>query len=242
MEYLIVASAAPVLGPVLYRVLHPHPRAADLVDGFVYLAVPLLVALQVLPHAWEERSLVPLAVVTVGFLLPAIVERASQALADQTDNLALVVGISGLTLHALLEGAALAPGAAPVDDAFALAVILHRIPVGLVIWWLIRPRFGQGAAALGVASLVLATLGGAGLGSELLASMGAGPAHLYQIFVSGSLVHVVYHQGRHDHDHSTHDHSTQDHHDHGHHHRRRADGDSDAADSKVPSTGREHAD
>lgn len=226
MGYLIAASAAPVLGPVLYRVLHPHPRAVGLVDGFVYLAVPVLVAWQVLPHAWQERSLVPLAVVTVGFLLPALVERASQALADQTDNLALIVGVSGLALHALLEGAALAPGAAPVDDAFALAVVLHRIPVGLVIWWLVRPRFGQGAAALGVASMVLATLAGAGLGSELLASAGAEPAHLYQLFVSGSLVHVVYHQGRHDHDHG-----------HGGH----VHGGHGAADSTPSSTRRDHA-
>lgn len=235
MGYLIAASAAPVLGPVLYRVLHPHPRAVGLVDGFVYLAVPVLVAWQVLPHAWQERSLIPLVVVTVGFLLPALVERASQALADQTDNLALIVGVSGLALHALLEGAALAPGPAPVDDAFALAVILHRIPVGLVIWWLVRPRFGQGAAALGVASMVLATLGGAGLGSELLAGAGAEPAHLYQIFVSGSLVHVVYHQGRHDHDHATHV-------PHDHVHGGHAVGGQGAADSTPSSTRRDHAD
>lgn len=202
MGYLIAAVAAPVLGPVLYRLLHPHPRAVGLVDGFVYLAVPLLVAWQVLPHAWSERSLLPLVVVTAGFLLPALVERASHALAKQTDNLALVVGISGLALHAALEGAALGPGAGDADDAFTLAVILHRIPVGLVIWWLIRPRFGQAAAALGVASLMLATLTGWGLGHEFLTGVHSSGAELFQIFVSGSLVHVVYHQGRHDHDHS----------------------------------------
>ena len=205
MGYLIAAVAAPVLGPVLYRLLHPHPRAAGLVDGFVYLAVPVLVAWQVLPHAVAEGSLVPLVVVTVGFLLPALVERASHALADQTDNLAMVIGIIGLALHAALEGAALGPGAAGGAggrDAFALAVILHRIPVGLVIWWLIRPRFGQGAAALGVASLMVATLAGWGAGHEFFDGMHSGGAELFQIFVSGSLVHVVYHQGRHDHDHS----------------------------------------
>ena len=213
MGYLIAAMAAPVLGPVLYRVLHPHPRAVDLVDGFVYVAVPLLVAWQVLPHAWEERSIVPLGVVAAGFFLPALVEQASHVFAEQTDNLALLVGISGLALHALLEGAAFAPGPQrDVEIAFALAVILHRIPVGLVIWWLIRPRFGQGPAALGIASLVLATLGGFALGSELLVGTGAERAHLYQIFVSGSLVHVVYHQGRHDHDHAgEHPHSGHDH-------------------------------
>lgn len=213
MGYLIAAVAAPVLGPVLYRLLHPHPRAVGFVDNFVYLAVPLLVAWQVLPHAWAEESLVPLVVVAAGFVLPAVVERASHALAEQTDNLALIVGISGLALHAALEGAALGPdagsGTMGGEDAFALAVILHRIPVGLVIWWLIRPRFGQGAASLGVASLMLATLAGWGLGHELLEGVHSGGAELFQIFVSGSLVHVVYHQGRHDHDHShdpTHDH------------------------------------
>lgn len=197
-----MATAAPVLGPVLYRVLHPHPRAVNLVDGFVYVAVPLLVAWQVLPHAWDARSVTPLLVVGAGFLLPALVERVSHALARRTDDLAILVGLSGLVLHALLEGAAFAPRAEDVEDAFALAVILHRIPVGLVIWWLIRPRFGQGAAALGVASLVFATLGGFALGSELLTGAHGPGAELYQIFVSGSLVHVVYHQGRHDHDHS----------------------------------------
>lgn len=209
MGYLIAATAAPVLGPVLYRMLHPHPGAVRFVDGFVYLAVPALVAWQVAPHAWDERSPVPVVVVAAGFFVPALIERASHALAEQTDNLAIVVGLSGLALHALLEGAAFGRDG-HVDGAFGLAVTLHRIPVGLVIWWLIRPRFGQGAAALGVASIVFATLAGAGLGGELL-SDGHG-AELYQYFVSGSLVHVVFHQGRRDHDHSgEHDHHQSSH-------------------------------
>lgn len=201
MGYLIAAAAAPVLGPVLYRLLHPHPRAVGFVDGFVYVAVPVLVAWQVVPHAWAAGSVVPIVVVAAGFFVPALVEQVSHALAEQTDNLAIVVGLSGLVLHALLEGAAFAP-VEGVDDAFALAVILHRIPLGLVIWWLIRPRFGQVAASLGVASIVFATLGGFGLGTELLTEAHGTGAELYQLFVSGSLVHVVFHQGRHDHDHS----------------------------------------
>lgn len=201
MGYLIAAAAAPVLGPMLYRLLHPHPRAVGFVDGFVYLAVPALVAWQVVPHVWAEGSVTPVLVVAAGFFVPALAERASHALAEQTDNLAILVGLSGLVLHALLEGAAFAP-LDRIDGAFALAVILHRIPLGLVIWWLIRPRFGQAAASLGVASMVFATLGGFGLGTEILSDAHGTGAELYQLFVSGSLVHVVFHQGRHDHDHS----------------------------------------
>lgn len=207
MIWLLAALAAPVAGPLLYRALHDRPRAVELVDGFVYLAVPVLVAWQVLPHAWEDRNALAVAALVGGFLLPAIVEKASHAFADRTDNVAMVVGISGLVLHAMLEGAAFLPGSAPVDVPFALAVTLHRIPVSLVVWWLICPRFGSGWASAGVGSIVLATLGGYVLGAEMLGGMHSGGAELYQAFVSGSLVHVVYHQGRHDHDHSHgHDH------------------------------------
>ena len=139
----------------------------------------------------------------VGFLLPVLIARVSTALAEQTDNLALVVGISGLALHAMLEGMALMTSwTLQVDAVFATTLILHRIPVSLVIWWLIRPRFGSLAATTGVGSIVLATLAGYGLGTEFLAGIHGSGAEIYQAFVSGSLVHVVFHQGRHDYAHS----------------------------------------
>jgi hypothetical protein len=217
MGYLIAAAAAPLLGPVLYRILHGHPKAVRFVDGSVYVAVPLLVIWQVLPDAWASRSLLALVALAVGFTAPAIVEKASHALAQQTDNLAMVIGLSGLVLHAMLEGAAFASGNGAVDGPFAIAVILHRIPVSLVIWWLICPRFGSSLAAAGVGSIVLATLAGYGVGTEVLGGMHSGGAEIYQAFVSGSLVHVVFHQGRHDHDH-THENE------HAHDHRQEQDG------------------
>lgn len=201
VAYLIAALAAPVLGPVLYGLLHGHHRAVRSVDGFVYLAVPALVAWQLLPGAWADRSILTIGLLGAGFLLPTVIERISQLLEHYTDNLALVVGLSGLVLHAALEGAALTPGAGVVAGPFALALILHRIPVGLVIWWLICPRFGRGAAAAGVGSIVVGTLVGYGVGTELLGNVPGPALGLYQAFVSGSLVHVVFHQGRHDHQH-----------------------------------------
>jgi hypothetical protein len=78
------------------------------------------------------------------------------------------------------------------------------VPVGLVIWWLIRPRHGIGLASLGIATTVLATLAGFGVGGEILGDAHGPMVELYQAFVSGSLVHVVFHQGRHDHSHDDH--------------------------------------
>jgi hypothetical protein len=201
LAYLIAALAAPVAGPVLYRLLHEHPKAVRLVDGFVYIAVPVLVAWQVLPHAWEARSVMAVVLLAVGFMVPAGVERLSHALEHHADNVALIVGLSGLIIHALLEGAALVPGSGAIAVPFALAIILHRIPVSLVIWWLICPRFGSLAASAGVGLIVVGTMAGYGLGIEFLADVHGPGLELYQAFVSGSLVHVVFHQGRDDHQH-----------------------------------------
>jgi uncharacterized protein len=201
LVYLIAALAAPALGPVLYRLLHEHPKAVRAVDGFVYLAVPVLVAWQVLPHAWEDQNVLAVIALGVGFLLPAAMERLSHAIEHHADNVALVVGLSGLVLHASLEGAALVPQAGAIATPFALAVILHRIPVSLVIWWLVRPRFGVLAASAAVGSLVLGTLAGYAVGLEVVGGTQGTALELYQAFVSGSLVHVVFHQGRHDHQH-----------------------------------------
>jgi hypothetical protein len=201
LAYLIAALAAPALGPVLYRLLHEHPKAVRAVDGFVYLAVPVLVAWQVFPHAWEEQNLLAIIVLVVGFLLPAAAERVSHVIEHHADNVALVVGLSGLVIHASLEGAALVPQAGSIAVPFALAVILHRIPVSLVIWWLIRPRFGILVASAGVGSLVLGTIAGYAVGIEVVSGTPGSALVLYQAFVSGSLVHVVFHQGRHDHQH-----------------------------------------
>jgi len=172
-----------------------------MVDGFVYLAVPALVAVQILPHAVSERDVTLVFLAAAGALVPTAFERFSRSLAHHTDDLAILVGVSGLVVHATLEGAALAPPSGRVEPLLGWAVILHRVPVGLVIWWLIRPRHGIPLASLGVGSLVLATLAGAALGHEL-----TGPGHgegfdHYAAFVAGTLLHVVFHQGRHDHRH-----------------------------------------
>jgi zinc transporter ZupT len=202
MGYLIVALAAPAAGPVLYRLLHERPRAARVLDSLMYVVVPFLVALQIVPDAWERRSILPLVAVAAGVVIPTLIERASHALRHRTDAAALAVGISGMVLHSLAEGAALAPlEASQPSWAFAAAITLHRVAEGLVVWWLVRPRYGVAAATAGVVLLLVATLTGLGLGLELLAGVEGTGVGLYQALVAGSLVHVVFHQGRHDHTH-----------------------------------------
>ncbi len=202
MAYLIAALAAPLAGPLLYGLLHERPRAARVLDRGVYVLVPFLVAWQVIPEAWERRTVWPLLAVVAGVLIPTWIERASHSLRHRTDGAALLIGLSGVLLHSLLEGAALAPiETAPPGLAFGLAVTLHRIAEGLIIWWLLRPRYGIALASAGVALLLGATGTGVLLGLELLGGAETAGVSIYQALVAGSLVHVVFHQGRHDHTH-----------------------------------------
>jgi hypothetical protein len=202
VAFLVAVLAAPVAGPILYGLLHDRPRAVRLVDGFVYLAVPLLVALQVFPSAWEHQSLAVVGGLMGGVLAPTLIERASHALHRHTDAVALALGLTGFLLHTLLEGAALVPGPDGVRVAFALAVIVHQVPVGLVVWWLLRPRYGAALASAGVGSIILGTLIGYASGAEMFGTLQGEAAEVVQALVSGTLVHVVFHQGRHDHTHA----------------------------------------
>ena len=195
---LVSALLAPVGGVLIYVTLHHRPRTVRLLDTAVMVALPLLVAIQVLPHAWAARSLVPMVVVALGAGLLAVVERLSHTLARYTDDVTILFAVFGLSLHALLEGSALIAGASP---AFVLAVVVHRVALGLLIWWLVVPRHGVVAAAAGVAAIVAATLAGYMVGAGVVTDLPFVDPRLFEAFVAGTLLHVVFHQGRRDHRH-----------------------------------------
>ena len=195
MFQLAGSLAAPIMGAFLYGWLHDRSGATRLFDGFMYIAIPALVIWQVVPHAWGEHGISVLLVLVLGIGLPTLIERLSTSLASHTDNVALLVGLSGLALHAFLEGAALVPG----ETGIVPAIILHRVLVGLTIWWLLRPRHGFRGASLGIAAILAATAGGYAAGTQLFTH--GGGAGLYEAFVGGSLLHVVFHKGRNDHRH-----------------------------------------
>jgi uncharacterized membrane protein YraQ (UPF0718 family) len=195
--YLLGAIVAPVVGPFLYAAVERRQSAHRFLDGFVVVAVPGLVLLHVLSFAAAERSVLPIAVLAVGILLPLALERLRGALSSRVDSFALILGLSGLALHALLEGAALYPAAETGDLPFALAVLLHRLPVGLAIWWLVRPAYGLAAAVAALGGLVAITVGGYVASGELMAGISVRGVELYQAFVGGTLIHVVAHRMHH---------------------------------------------
>ncbi|MEO8798307.1 MAG: permease [Polyangiaceae bacterium] len=100
----------------------------------------------------------------------------------------------GVGIHAVLDGAAMLElGNSPAARALALSVVIHRIPVGLAIWWLVRPRRGLAAALT-----LLAVEGGGGIVGFLVGgALSTGPLaphlSLFQAALAGALLHVLAH-------------------------------------------------
>jgi zinc transporter ZupT len=76
-------------------------------------------------------------------------------------------------------------------NSLALGVVLHRLPVGMALWWSVRPNFGTPAAVMTFALLIIATGLSYLFGAPVVELATTQSLALFQAFVAGSLVHVV---------------------------------------------------
>ena len=165
-------------------------------DGFVFVAIGGLITLSVVPESIESGGWLSAAFVVAGFAGPTLAENVFRGAAKRTHLAALILGVIGLALHALLDGVALgqgAPGTPIRSGSLAVAVVVHRFPVGLTIWWLLGPQFGARLAGLALAFVGVATGLGFFLGTPLLAAdVSVAGLAWFQAFMAGLLMHVVF--------------------------------------------------
>ncbi len=77
------------------------------------------------------------------------------------------------------------------ENHLALGVILHRLPVGMAIWWVVRPALGKAVAISALVIIALATSAAYLLGDPVIALMEAQSVAYFQAFVAGTLLHVI---------------------------------------------------
>ncbi|MDE2806450.1 MAG: permease [Gemmatimonadota bacterium] len=166
-----------------------------MLDGLVMAAITGLIFLEFVPSAIGEGDWSVLLALLAGFALPIAAERTTRWTGGRTHRWALLAGLSGVALHAALDGALLATLSPDAPISLPLAAILHRLPVGLAVWWLVTREENRRAATGALVLLMAATVVGhalAGAGEWSMA--GAGGVRLFQAVVGGSLVHVAMHQ------------------------------------------------
>lgn len=197
MVSLLISLAVLALGPVLHRLALRTRFILPVLDGFIFVAIGGLVLQHTVVESFHLAGWPVVPVALLGFLGPTIGEKVLHRAAVHVHRAALALAMLGLAFHAALDGVALARSSTSEAGiaALALAVILHRVPVSLTIWVLLRPPYGL-AAALGTLGIVaLSTVAGFFAGGPLLLGDSPGPAvGLFQALVAGSLLHVVVHR------------------------------------------------
>jgi zinc transporter ZupT len=213
---LLAASiAALVIGPLLFQISRVGSRTLGFLEGFTFITIAGLLGFSILPQAIGAGGLSAWAFVTLGLIFPIGLERAFHHLARQVHFLILLVGVAGLVVHAAIDGVALAmasaPGADDIDgwmhlgrrndgDSLAFAVILHRFPLGLAVWYLLAPAVGTRPALTVLGLLTAGTFFGYLMGPGLMAAAQGTGIAWFQAFVAGSILHVIiYEPGHHKH-------------------------------------------
>ncbi len=195
--WFLVSIAVLALGPVVLWVARRWPALLRGLDGFVLASVGGIVVADVLPEALQRGGVLALLLVAAGLMGPGWLETRLQRAATAVHTLALVMGVLGLALHAALDGAALAGASDAQAQGLATAVLLHRLPEGLTIWWLLAPTQGPRIAALVLLGVAAATATGFGLAAAASGIAETGPLAWVQALVAGSLLHVVFHRTQH---------------------------------------------
>lgn len=194
---LLLGLAALGLGPLLAGGLSRSQRLHAALDGFVLCIVAGLCLAVLLPHALVSLGPAALPLGLLGFAVPLMAERWLSRHRPGEAPGVLVVALAGLLVHEALDGAGLAVGDAHGHhhDATTLAILVHRLPVGLLVWWSVEPTLGRRATWGILALMAAATVTGFGLGHELEARVGGVGAGVLNALLSGALLHVIFDHG-----------------------------------------------
>ena len=194
---LILSLVAISLGPALYQLYVFNRKAIDFVDRVVFLVVGALVVFHLVPHSFEKIGWLSFPLLFLGASIPAIIDKGKDNLHKRAHKTTTVIICIGILVHTLLDGMALMIPRGYQHDAdfgLPLAVILHRVPVGLTIWMLAKPMYGFYKTVAIIIIMCIMTIFGFFLNSLISGIIDHSIAGAIQSIVSGSLLHILFHR------------------------------------------------
>lgn len=190
LAFLLATLLALAAGPALYAFGRHSARMLAFLDGFVLISIAGLVVLEVVPGTFTQGGPWSVAFLLAGLFGPTLLERAFRNAERATHIGALGFAVCGLVFHALGDGVVLAPGY--VDWALPAAVVVHSIPVGMAVWWLLAPTFGAGPPLVALLAMAAGTLAGYFYGDALSATLGQQAWAWFQSLIAGTILHVIF--------------------------------------------------
>ena len=141
---LVLSLLALVIGPALHQLARATGTMLAVLDGFLYVTTGGIVLFHILPETYHLSGWPVFIALALGLLGPMWVEHQLEDFARQAHTVALLLALVGIGLHGFTDGLALGQGGHEHAGEYMLpwAVILHRLPVGLMVWFLLRPVYG----------------------------------------------------------------------------------------------------
>lgn len=188
---LVLSIAFLFIAPLLNLLCSKKDYVFSSLHGFVFVILATLIGIDIIPELIDNAGTPVYLFLLLGLLLPFVTENVFQH-SHLVHKSVLLIGILGLLIHVLADGAVLAENEPGTNLAFAVAV--HRIPIGLFVWWYIKPNFGSTVAYLILSIIATGTIIGYELADWAFSTLHVTEITYFQAFVVGSLIHVLFHK------------------------------------------------
>ncbi len=200
---LVILGLAVVIGG-LAALWQEHARSAiSPLRAFAVMAAASIALLHLLPEAVADGGAGVLGAALVGFVGPALLERAflpGRPHRHGAPAVALAMGYAAVMVHQLGEGAALASLAesSELSVSIVLAVAGHTTPLAMVVGMrAMELRAGRGGERRATAVALFGVLGATVVGAALGSLLAAERLHTVQPWIlasiAGLLLHALFH-------------------------------------------------
>ncbi len=196
---LLAAIVALLSGPLLFELGRLGGRTSAFLDGFAFITIAGLFLFGILPEAIATGGPAAWVFAALGLGFPLLVERLFHDAAHREHMAFLALGALGLLAHCMLDGLILMGAevggheAHSLEEKQGLAVVLHNMPKGIALWFLLAPAFGRRASGAVLVLLIAGTVLGYLIGDSALTLLTGPGVAWFQAFVAGSIFHVVLH-------------------------------------------------
>lgn len=194
---LALSIVALIAGPAVYTIGRRNRIARQILDGFIFITIAGIVTVNIIPEALAGGGNLAFLFLALGIAFPVVLERGLHDSFHAAHGLVLGLAALGLVIHSILDGVALLPSG---NRDLALAVVLHRVPIGMAIWWSLRPNLGMPAALAAFTMIIVASVASFVVGAPIVELAETSSIAWLQAFISGSLIHIVAFGVSHDHD------------------------------------------
>ena len=187
MNFLL-STIALLFGPLVYAIGHRNAIARHILDALIVLTIAWIIGVHIIPESLSSGGVPALFFLLLGIAFPVLLKRVFHIATKATHIAVMIVAGLGLAMHAMIDGIALLPAS---GDGLALAIIVHRVPVGMALWWTFRPALGTTMTVVAFLLIVSATGLAYFLGAPVVEMAESRTLALFQAFVSGSLIDLV---------------------------------------------------